>query len=258
MAGGVEVEDARFFGAQDGALVQARQPTVAPVVIAIDRFTAGILEHHVGGQLVVFTAEAVGEPRAEAGPADHARDARVDVTDGNLVAVVAGVHASDHAEIVSNLCGVGQEFAEIHPALAVFLELPRAAEKFAAGLVGKAVMDIAAIVHAVTALQFGLGIGEIHVAWAAVHEQGNHRLGPGHVMRLFGLKVKTALPARDVLGRAEQFLALQQPRQREAADTHRVADEKLAAVEKVVHAKSSFTTRAFCPSVRVCSCAARL
>jgi len=171
MAGGIEVEDARFFGAQDGALVQARQPTVAPVVITVDRFTAGILEHHVGGQLVVFTAEAVGEPRAQAGPADDAWDARVDVTDGNLVAVVAGVHASDHAEIVGDLCGVRQQFAEVHTTLAVLLELPGAAEELAAGFVSKAVMDAAAVFHTVATLQLGFGVGEIHVAWAAVHEQ---------------------------------------------------------------------------------------
>ena len=168
------------------------------------------------------------------------------------------MHASDHAEIVSDLCGVRQEFAEIHPALAVFLELPRAAEKFAAGLVGEAVMDIAAIVHAVTALQLGLGIGEVHVARAAVHEQGNHCLGPGRKVRLLGLQIKPPLGARNILGRAEQFFSLQQPRQRKTTDAHGVAGEKLSAVEKVVHAKSSFTTRAFWPSVRVCSWPARL
>jgi len=44
-------------------------------VIAIDRFTAGILQHHVGGQLVVFAAMAVGELGAEAGSAGDARAA---------------------------------------------------------------------------------------------------------------------------------------------------------------------------------------
>ena len=43
MPGGVEVEDAWFLGAQDGTLIETGQPTVAPVVIAIDRFAAGIL-----------------------------------------------------------------------------------------------------------------------------------------------------------------------------------------------------------------------
>ena len=57
MPGGVEVEDARFLGAQDGTLIEAGQPTVALVVTAIDRFTAGILQHYVGGQLVVFAAK---------------------------------------------------------------------------------------------------------------------------------------------------------------------------------------------------------
>ena len=161
------------------------------------------------------------------------------------MAVVAGMHASDHAEIVSDLCGVRQEFAEIHPALAVFLELPRAAKEFAAGFVGEAVLNVAAVIHAVATLQLGLGIGEVHVARAAVHEQGNHCLGPGRKVRLLGLQIKPPLGARNILGRAEQFFSLQQPRQRKTADAHGVAGEKLSAVEKVVHAKSSLTTRAF-------------
>ena len=172
------------------------------------------------------------------------------------MAVVAGVHAADEAEVIGNLRGVRQQLAEVHAALAVFLEFPRAAEEFAAGLVGEAVMDIAAIVHAVTALQLRLGIDEVHMTRAAVHEQRNHCLGLGREVRLLGLQVKAALPARDVLGCTEQFLPLQQPRQREAADTHRVAGEELAAGvagEKFVHAKISFTTRAFCPSMSDCS-----
>ena len=81
MRGRVEVEDARFLGAEHSALKEAGQPAVAPVVIAVDRFAAGVLQHHVGWQLIIFAAEAVSEPRAEAGPADDARDAGVDVAD---------------------------------------------------------------------------------------------------------------------------------------------------------------------------------
>ena len=152
------------------------------------------------------------------------------------MAIVAGVHTANEAEIVGDLRGVGQQFAEIHAALAVLLELPRAAEELAAGFVSKAVLDVAGVVHAVAALQLGLGVCEVHVARAAVHEEGNHRLGPGRKVRLLGLQIKPTLSARDVLGRAEQFLTLQQPRQRQAANAHGVAGKELAAgVGEVVH-----------------------
>ena len=127
------------------------------------------------------------------------------------MAVVACVHAADEAKVVGNLRSVRQQLAEIHAALAMFFELPRATEKFAAGLIGEAILDAAAVIHAVAALQLRLGVSKVHVARAAVHEQGNHRFGAWREVRLLGLQVKPPLRARNVLGCAEQFFPLQQP-----------------------------------------------
>ena len=177
------------------------------------------------------------------------------------MAVVAAVHAANHAEVVGDFRGVRQQLAEVHAALAVLFKFPRAAEELAAGLVGEAVIHAAAVVHAVKTLQLGLGIGEVHVARAAVHEKGNHGLRLGREMRRLGPEIKIALGARDVRRRGEQLVTIEQPRQRHAANAQGVAGQKLAAGvlgERILHARISFTTLPGWPSVRVCSWAARL
>ena len=257
----VEVEYSRLLRAQHRALIQAWQEAVGPVVHAIDRVTAGVGQHHVGRQLVRHAAKRVCQPGAEARPAQHGWDAGVHVADGDLVAVVSGVHAADHAKVIGDAGRVRQQLAEIHPALAVFLEFPRAAEQVAAGFVGEAVMHVAAVLLAVETRQFRLGIGEIHVARAAVHEERNHRLRLRSVVRLFWREVERLFSTRNRRRSGEQFVAVQQPAQRQAADAHRVVPEKPAAVEgfaRVVHASSSSTTRAGWPSMRLCTRPPRL
>ena len=155
----VEIEDARLLRPQHGALEQAGQEAVAPVVHAVHRVSARVGEHHVGRQLVAATAQPVGQPGTEARPPGHAGDAGIHVADGNLVAVVPSVHASNQAEIVGNRGRVRQQFAEVHAALAVLFEFPRAAKQLAAGFVGEAVLHIVAVIRAVEAGQFRLGIG---------------------------------------------------------------------------------------------------
>lgn len=52
--GRVEIRNARLFGTNDGALIQRRQPAVAPVVHTEHGQAARIGEGHVSGQVLIF------------------------------------------------------------------------------------------------------------------------------------------------------------------------------------------------------------
>ena len=59
---GVEVEDPRFTGADERALIEARQPAVGVVLPLEGRQATGMSEHHVGGEIVRLASQAVAEP----------------------------------------------------------------------------------------------------------------------------------------------------------------------------------------------------
>ena len=60
-----QVEHRRAFVAQARRLEGGREEAVGVIGRAAER--AGVEEHHVAGQILVLGAEAVGDPRAEAG-----------------------------------------------------------------------------------------------------------------------------------------------------------------------------------------------
>ena len=55
----VEIEDVRLGRADERALIKRREPAVGEVLALERRQSAGMREHHVGGQFLRLAAEAV-------------------------------------------------------------------------------------------------------------------------------------------------------------------------------------------------------
>ena len=103
--------------------------------------------------------------------AEDSWNAAVKVADGNFVAVRAGVHTSDEANIVGDSAGLGQEFGQFGTALSVFPELPACAQQLLAGCIGETVRDIFFVIRAVELCEFRFRIRQVHVRWTAVLKQ---------------------------------------------------------------------------------------
>ena len=100
-----EVEDRVAGGAELHALVLAGQEAAAPVVVE-EELAAGVLlvargHHDEGGQVVVEAAQAVAEPRADAGPARLLGAGQVE-RDGRRVVDLRAGHRLDEADVVGD------------------------------------------------------------------------------------------------------------------------------------------------------------
>ena len=117
------------------ALVGAREEGGLPVVGTGDGHALGD-EDDEAGEVVVFGAEAVGDPRADAG-AGHNAGAAIHEAQTVFVDRRIRIHRADHAEIVSVFGRERtEEFADLKAGLAVARETKRRAEGGAGGTLG--------------------------------------------------------------------------------------------------------------------------
>src|SRR5262245_3412041 len=65
LAGGLQVQDRRSFTGKFGAAVERWKPARRPGECSRGVVTLGVAEHDVCGQVLVFRAEAVADPRSE-------------------------------------------------------------------------------------------------------------------------------------------------------------------------------------------------
>ena len=115
-----EEEDGVAFGAELDALVDAGEEAGGPEGGA--GATGGAGEHDdVGGEVAVFTAEAVGDPGPHGGAAALAEAAVEEHLGGGVIDLV-GVEGFDDAEVVGDGGEVGQQFGHPGAALAVLFE----------------------------------------------------------------------------------------------------------------------------------------
>ena len=186
-------------------------------------------QHAIGRQLLRLVAQSIHHPRAERGSPDDAGDAAVKIADRNFVAVVAGMHRADDADVVDDAGDVGQQFGDFGTALTMFFELEGTGQQLSAGRVGEAECDVALVRLAVVLGELGLGIQQVDVRRAAVHEERDHRLGLWRKVGRLGPQVERRRIVR--LGRrlGQQFLFGQQPSQGHAADAECLVGQKLAA-----------------------------
>ena len=97
---------------------------------------------------------------------------------------IRGVHRADERDIVHTLRQVRHRLADPHTALAMLLEFERAAHQRASRL-GKFHFagDLVKVRRAVLPIQLWLGIKQVHLARPTIHEQLDHRLRSGCVVR---------------------------------------------------------------------------
>ena len=84
-------------------------------------------EDDEAGQIAVFAAQAVTDPRAEAGPA-RVVDAGVQEEHAGAVHRQIGLHRADHGQVVGTTGDVRKQLAYRQPRLAVPPKRPRALE----------------------------------------------------------------------------------------------------------------------------------
>ena len=171
----IQVQEARLLRANDGPLVQRREPAVLPVLDAQHGQSCRVTQHDEGRQVLTLGTRAhryIHEPRAGR-PA--AICTRVECRDRLPVIVDVGVHRANQADVVGHLAQVGHQLAQLHAALAMLREFPRAAKQLGAGFGDIVVLDVAREGLQVPLSQLGLGVEQIDMAGAALHEHRDHR-----------------------------------------------------------------------------------
>ena len=164
----------------EGALVDGRQEAIAPQRRSDGGRHVGT-EHDVAGQVLVLGAQPVSQPGTH-GRAARLIGAGVHHQAGRLVIRDIGVDRADPADVVGDFAEVRPEFADVHAALPVLLELERRLHQFAGaafGLDGAAGQRLAVVL-----LEHRLGIEAIDGGAAAVHEQEDDALDALRVIEL--------------------------------------------------------------------------
>ena len=213
--GRIEIENAGLFGPDDGALEHGRQPAVGKIVHAEHGQAAWVSEGDVGGQILIFAAEAVGEPGAESGASADGLAIKKRV-DGLAVIVHAGMHGADERHLIGDATHVGDEVAHLDAALAARFEFPLRSHDLAAGSSGVVILHLAREVFAIKLHELGLRLEHVDMARAALHEQGDHRLCLAKTMRRLRREVEMLLAASE-RGIGEQALLLKQSGKRDGA-----------------------------------------
>ena len=138
-----------------------------------------VVENDIAGEVVVLRPQAVRNPGAKAwGGADDPPGVEEKV----LLAVERKFadHRSDDAQLVGHLGDPGEEVADPQAALPALAKLPRAPEPDPIGVGLRALRDIrVADLRPFVGLEHRLGIEEIDVARAPVHEAEDDVAGPG-------------------------------------------------------------------------------
>jgi hypothetical protein len=138
-------------------------------------------DHDEAGEVPVLAPEAVEQPGAEAGPR-KGLFAGVHLAVRARVADIVGDARADHAEVVGAAGQVRQELAQLEAALPMLPEFPRRAEELAGDDAREPQRSVRERLPGV-GRDAGLGVEEIDVGGAAGHEEEDHALGAGAVMR---------------------------------------------------------------------------
>jgi hypothetical protein len=124
---------------------------------------------------------------------------------------------------------VREEFADIHPGLAVFPEGPRTSEQFETCVRSIVELEVAFEFLSVAPGEFGFGVEQVHMAWAALHEQGDHGLGAWLDAGQFWEDVMLETGAVDGFGE-EPFVA-QESEEAERTETEGASSDEMSSAE---------------------------
>ena len=176
-----QVVDRRPLSIQSGALVDAGQEARSPVLgVTLGKPSAeGVVHHNEGGQVLVFGAESVGQPRSQAREA-HAVHACVDLEQCRGMIVGVGVARIDEGEIIHMFGDVRKDLRDPGTRFAVPVKLERRLHD-GPDLVGEeaGVFVKTFQLLAVTFFELRLVVPSVHLARAAVEEQPDDGFGLG-------------------------------------------------------------------------------
>ena len=219
------------------ALESARQHAAAPLARR-DRLLsrlAGGCEHDETRQILRLRAEAIGQPRAHAGPALD-DGASIHERVGRVVVDLLRLHRPDHAELIREARDVRKQVAHLDAGFSVLLERREGPTRLEHGTLqlrellpfgerlGKRLI--------VEILQHGLPIKRLELRRSARHAEKNHALRLHWEMRRLERSVPVRRPRRSgATGeRCRAGLVLHHG-QREAAETIGALGEKRTPVD---------------------------
>ena len=162
------------------ALISRGQKAAAPGGRAAFQPTTGIRHHDKGGHVRVFGAKAIRDPTAHARLA-HLDGARVHLIDRLRVVHAVAMATADHAHLIGQLSHVGQEVADLDPALPMLPKrLHRCQQRVLRHLPPSLHGSVAVRQRlAGVADEVGLRIEEIDMARPTMHEEPDDALRLG-------------------------------------------------------------------------------
>ena len=98
-----------------------------------------------------------------------------------------------------------------------------------AGAIDEAERDLPGVILSAALAQFRLGIEQIDMTWAAVHEERDHRFRVRPERRHLGLQIERDRAARHGGRRGQKIFLPQQPGQGDTADAHGITGQETPA-----------------------------
>ena len=186
----LEVKDGRTRGTKGRPLECRGKKSGGPVPGAVLGQAKGIIQDHVGGQVLVLRSQAVDGPRSQRG-ISHEQSSTMDLVERVVVVRMIRPHRIDQADVVGHLRKMGQRVRHPHAGLPMPLKLvlPPHDHTDVGGVAVPDLFDITGKRLAVILPQERLRIEEIHLARATVHEELDHRLRPGREMTVLRLQI---------------------------------------------------------------------
>ena len=224
-----EFLDAGLLRVDERALVDTGEEAGLPVFAVLDRITAGA-HGDEAGEVLIFRAESVGDPGAEAGSALDGVTA-VHEHEGWLVIRDVGLHGADDGEVVGAAGDVGENVADLEAALAVRREFEGRGK-------GRACLAFGAEVGGGQGLagktgEGGLGVKGVHMRRAAVEEKVDDAFGfRSEVRRARGEGIGVGCEGgggRGVCVGEERGGFAEETGEREGTHAHAAAEEEIAA-----------------------------
>ena len=214
-----ELVDLRVLRVDERPLIHAGQEAVLPVLRVLDGVAAGT-HRDEAGQVLVLRAEAVEQPRAEAGPRLHGV-AAVHQHERRLVVGHLRIHRAHHRDVIGELRGLREDLADFEAALAVGLELEGRGKRRAGLALGEEIF-VGQLFPGIFRKR-GLGVERVHMRRPTVEEEVDDALGAtGEVRRLWRKRTNRLRRAR----------RRQQTREAHRAHAHAAAREEVAAIER--------------------------
>ncbi len=214
--------DAGVLRVDVGALIDAGQETAAPVFGFLDRVAAGA-HGDEAGEVLVFGAQAVGDPGADAG-AGHLGVAAVHQHERRLVIRHLRLHRANDAQIVRVPRRLLKQAADLQAAVPVSLEFKRRRHRRPRFALGFQILHRQRL--AVVAREHRLGVEGIDVGGTAVEEEVNDALGAG---RKVGAARRERVERVDGLTCAGDGGVAQQRGEAERAHAHAAALQQFPA-----------------------------